>query len=149
MNEAAPERRAVPVRMLGKTVLLSALILACGCIIGASAASLASHEAELAASAEPFSVDAATSAVTDRLRERLQLSDAQTDAVRRAFQTRLESIAAIRAEVGRRMAGEHGVLDRELRGVLSEDQFAQWQEIREELRANRRRKAGGWLERGG
>jgi hypothetical protein len=56
---------------------------------------------------------------------------------------RLDSVAAIRADVARRMAAEHGTLDRELRKALSDEQYAEWRQIVDELRASRRRR-GGW-----
>lgn len=127
---------------------MAALILASGCIIGASAASMMRGEpAPPAPDALPAGAEASKE-IADRLRTRLGLTDAQAESVQRAFGARVEAIAAIRAELGRRLAAEHGNLERELRSTLSPRQYEQWREVLEDFRSSRRRRAGGWFGRG-
>jgi Spy/CpxP family protein refolding chaperone len=77
------------------------------------------------------------------MRDRLQLTDAQVDAMRKALEERLRLVAALRAELGQRMATEQGTLDMEIRGVLTEEQYGKWRQILDEARASRRQR-GAW-----
>jgi hypothetical protein len=135
-------------RLVGRTAAMAALILVCGGVIGASIAGLTRRPSTAAVSSEPMPSFEAARAITDRLQDRLQLTDSQAEAVRKAFDARAESVAAIRTELEGRLAVEHGKLDRELRGILSADQFAGWQKVLEDFRAGRRRRFGGGFGRG-
>ena len=86
-------------RLVGRTAAMAALILVCGGVIGASIASLAQRSSSAISSSEPMPSFEAAQAITDRLRGRLRLTDSQAEAVRKAFDTRAESVAAIRSEL--------------------------------------------------
>jgi hypothetical protein len=131
-----------------KTTAMTALILASGCIIGASAASMARQSpATSAVDAVPTGAETSR-AIVDRLRSRLSLTDAQVEALRRAFNARVESIASIRADLGRQLAAEQSTLDRELRSTLTPEQYEQWRQVLDDFRNSRRRRGAGLLNRG-
>ncbi len=148
MNSSLPALALAAPSLVGRTAAMAGLILVCGGVIGASVASLAQRPAPAPASAESMPSVEAAQAITDRLRDRLQLTDAQAEAVRMAFDARAEAVAAIRTEFTGRLAAEHDKLDRELQGILSHDQFAGWQKVLDDFRANRRRRFGGGFGRG-
>ncbi len=143
MNPSAKDERLLSRPIVGRTAVLAAIVLACGCVIGASGAHLAALAGASSAGVDGPSTEIAGGAIADRLRDRLRLTDSQREAVQRVLDARLDSVAAIRADVARRMAAEHGTLDRELRKALSDEQYAEWRQIVDELRAARRRR-GGW-----
>jgi uncharacterized NAD(P)/FAD-binding protein YdhS len=66
-----------------------------------------------------------------------------------AIRSRLEAINGIKSELVRRVASEHDALDRELRRTLSEEQFSEWRQVLDEVRANRRRRGIARTERDG
>lgn len=137
-------------RIVGRPAILSAVILASGCVIGAASASLAARQSTAFAPADSTRpVEELGSAIAERMRDRLQLTDAQVDAMRTALEERLRLIAALRAELGQRMAAEQGTLDMEIRGVLTEEQYGKWRQILDEARASRRQRGAGRFGRGG
>ena len=157
---AAPHvhaRQAIVARGRTHAVILSVTLVAIGTALGSFATSLLERRA---AAAEPAGqatqsrggsplTDEAARAILDRLRSRLDLSDRQTEAVDAAIRSRLEAINGIKSELVRRVASEHDALDRELRRTLSEEQFSEWRQVLDEVRANRRRRGIARTERDG
>ena len=150
-------RQAIVARGRTHAVILSVTLVAIGTALGSFATSLLERRA---VAAEPASqatqsrggsplTDEAARAILDRLRSRLDLSDRQTEAVDAAIRSRLEAINGIKSELVRRVASEHDALDRELRRTLSEEQFSEWRQVLDEVRANRRRRGIARTERDG
>jgi hypothetical protein len=157
MNAHTPARLPSTRGRHGRAVALSLVLLAFGCALGSAATSIVERRASAAAAsgstaesiADPASTDEAGRAIMERLRDRLQLDDEQDAAVGAALRARLESIAAIKSELLRRVAAEHERLDGDLRRTLTDEQFDSWKQVLDEVRSNRRRRAGFRPDRGG
>jgi hypothetical protein len=158
MNHASGHARFRPAstRARARAVILSVTLLATGTALGSFATSLVERQAAAAEPAPP-AVDArggglteeAARAIIDRLRGKLDLSDAQADAVGASIRSRLDTISGIKSELARRIAAEHELLDRDLRRTLTDAQFSAWKQVLDEVRANRRRRIGARTDREG
>ena len=106
-------------------VLVGAIIVASGVVIGAGATVLILKNCLVTA---PAAGAPAAAAIADDLRSRYDLTAEQAARVRQIMAERMEAIEAIRSAAHEKMRAEHEKLRAEMKTVLTPEQYARWSE---------------------
>ena len=129
VSGAARRRTTLFAFAMGVTILLS------GVVVGGSTVALLERRGAGVAATPGSAPDAGF--ITEHLRGLLGLSPEQTASVHGAMARRLAALAALRTEMAGRVADEHATLAAEMKAILSDGQFARWQEHFETVRRAR------------
>lgn len=120
----APPRPAVPPPCRHwRSILLALGILLCGVVMGSAGTVIVIQRVVRHVAENP---EEARERFADRMRERLDLTDAQTVQVRRIFKQRVANLIAIREEVRPRVLEQVDGLRDDVSAVLDEAQQATW-----------------------
>lgn len=102
------------------------LIFAAACILLAGGQALAQHPGQQRAMRERPSAEQMAQHLTDRMKQHLQLTDEQS---RQIYQYNLEQIKKREQQRGMRHQTDSAAV-KELKGILTPEQFAKWEEMR-------------------
>lgn len=131
-----------PKRRLGPLVLLCALILISGIVIGASGVLVAYKDR-----IDPPRPDRGYEMFVEHLMRDLDLTEQQGEQLKTLAKSNWEAMSEIRETFGAQMAQIREEFDKQLQTILTSDQYAEWQEMRrrfeEHMERRRRDRRGG------
>ena len=125
-DAASPRPLPRSSRSRTRAVVLGLLILLCGMVIGSGLTLKILWDRVLYASEHPGQ---APRRITERLQKRLDLTDAQAQAVRAVSTRRYMALESIRREIRPQVEAEFETLRAEVEAVLDEEQGRRWNEM--------------------
>ena len=118
-----PHYRLYRRREVWLSIILGSLILLCGIAIGSSVVILRFKEEMTPYEIHP---ERSPAIIAARMQRRLELSDEQTKKVQVLLQKRFKAVQAAHKDAGKKIDAEHKQLRAEMKKVLTDEQFKEW-----------------------